>query len=121
MAKFGSGVTKVVVNDTADSLTGDITTAASGAPSGVTLSSGHAYIGPVLIQWGKCESASDTEESFTFSEAFPNEVYSVQLTSVENSRDPLMLNGEITLTNFGINRWDETNGTVDFTYIAIGR
>ena len=121
MAKFGSGVTKVVVNDTADSLTGDITTAASGAPSGVTLSSGHAYIGPVLIQWGKCESASDTEESFTFSEAFPNEVYSVQLTSVEQSRDPLQLNGEITLTNFGMNRWDETNGTVDFTYIAIGR
>ena len=121
MAKFGSGVTKVVVNDTADSLTGDITTTASGAPSGVTLSSGHAYIGPVLIQWGKCESGSDTEESFTFSEAFPNEVYSVQLTSVENSRDPLMLNGEITLTNFGIDRWDETAGTVDFTYIAIGR
>jgi len=121
--KFGDGsfTTKTLAALSADSLTGDITTAASGAPSGVTLSSGHAYIGPVLIQWGKCESASDTEESFTFSEAFPNEVYSVQLTSVEQSRDPLQLNGEITLTNFGMNRWDETAGTVDFTYIAIGR
>jgi len=114
MAKFGSGVTKVVANDTADSLTGDMAT-----PGTV----GHAYVGPLLIQWGTETSTLDTAETFSFSETFPNGVFSLQTQAIKDDFYAALspqTTAPVTTTGFTLNRWDSITGSVNFTYIAIG-
>jgi len=75
--KFGDGsfTTKTLASLSADSLVGDMAT-----PGTV----GHAYVGPLLIQWGTETSTLDTAETFSCSETFPNGVFSLQTQAIKD-------------------------------------
>ena len=114
--KFGDGsfTTKTLASLSADSLVGDMAT-----PGTV----GHAYVGPLLIQWGTETSTLDTAETFSFSETFPNGVFSLQTQAIKDDFYAALspqTTAPVTTTGFTLNRWDSISGSVNFTYIAIG-
>jgi len=114
---FGDGVTKTSVSSSADSLT-------VGADM-ATVGSGHAYIGPLLVQWGTISLTSGSPATFTFSEAFPTAVASVQIQRMSTGRTIGLgvSNSTVpTVTGFTIEGGSnyDTAGPYAVTYIAIG-
>jgi len=121
MAKFGSGVTKVVVNDTADSLTGDILTTPAATSGGYA--KGHAYVGPLLVQWGSVQFTGSSPLNVTFSETFPTAVGSIQLTRLDEGPTSVLAVSQatpVTTSQFTVDPDGGFSGTYEFTYIAIG-
>ncbi|MBN2018929.1 MAG: hypothetical protein JW749_01750, partial [Sedimentisphaerales bacterium] len=73
---------------------------------------GYTWVGNILFQWGTEVSSSDDSEQFTFPIAFPHQCFTV------NPNLPGMVTQ--TTTTFNLDRINDYDGNITFTYMAIG-
>lgn len=86
----------------------------SGSTKSVTFKNG------LILKWGRTQSTQDTEQTFTFDTAYPNECFVVLICREDPGQtQPLGPSEDCTTTGFKINRAD-TISNCYFHWIAIG-
>ncbi len=73
---------------------------------------GYTWVGNILFQWGSAYSTDDGPQWFNFPVVFPNQCFTVSATL------PGSLG--VSQSNFSLDRLNEYDGTLGFTYMAIG-
>jgi hypothetical protein len=92
------------------------------APTGTTIeTSGSVTLpGGLIMKFGTFQSTSDSEQTFTFPSAFPNNIFALTTTRVASDITSSLGPSEFSTTNFKVNRNPGIDGTQDVTFIAIG-
>ncbi len=91
-------------------------------PDASLASDAHCDIGKVRVQWGRGVSTSDGDQSFALSGAFGSGPVAVVVNTDEAGiRSALALTSiDAAQGRFVLNRDNDVNGSIDFTYLAIG-
>lgn len=82
--------------------------------------SGYAWIGPLLLQWGRAKSRIDADETFEYAVTFPSQCFFVAVASEKASQATSMSAHVLGRYNFTFNRDNVIDGAVDFRWFAIG-
>lgn len=96
--------------------------ALGGAPGTTGSQAGHVIVGDVMLQWGRCASTSDDSQTFTMASPFGSGTVAVVVTSDEaNIRSSINVTSvNAAAGTFKVDRDAAIDGTVYFTYLAIG-
>jgi len=73
---------------------------------------GYTWIGNILYQWGTGTSSSDDAQTFTFPIPFPNQCFTANPT--------IPCRVTLSSSGFTIDRHNDYDGSIVFTYLAIG-
>jgi plastocyanin len=76
--------------------------------------------GGLIIKFGQGASTGDSQETFTFPSAFPNNHFSTVLNRTDANASLMLNTDSISASGFTINRDNNISGSVGFNFISIG-
>ena len=92
------------------------------APTGTTMAtSGSVTLpGGLIMKFGTFQSTDDSEETFTFPSAFPNNIFTITMTRNGDNISSVIGASSFSTTGFTVNRDNALDGTQDVNFIAMG-